>query len=169
MFDARDAYYEQNLAIASKLRQSWADVLGASVTISHTEWAQYLSLLQTDASQVWQLRWIADFQDGFDFLHESVNSFDRANYGNWNNLVYGDLLSLAAQTADAQARAALYRQPEEILVETDAVMVPIFYGTNSIATKPYLQRSYGSGGFGGRIADWRMAWRVSLPLILMNM
>jgi hypothetical protein len=53
-------------------------------------------------------------------------------------------------------------------VETDAVMLPIYYFANGIATKPFLQRTYGTGGFSGRIADWRIMRRVFLPLILKN-
>ena len=156
-------------AVAEYIQQNWTDNLGATVTISHTEsWGAYLELLRTDAPQVWRLGWIGDYYDAYNFLRESVDGFGRANYGNWNNLAYQGLLDLAAQTGDLNQRAALYRQAEEILVETDAVMLPIYYYANGIATKPYLQRTYGDGGFGGRIADWRIIYRTFLPLILRN-
>jgi len=164
MFDVR--FYDQNLAIASELRQSWTDELGATVTISQTEWANYLELLRTDAPQIWQLRWFADHYDGYNFLRDGVDGLGRANYGYWSNLVYEGLLNLAARTADLHERAVLYQQAERILVETDAVMVPIRYLANGIATKPYLGRTYGTGGYSGRIADWRMTRRACLPLIL---
>lgn len=45
-------------------------------------------------------------------------------------------------------------------------MLPIFYYGNGIATKPYLERTFGDGDYGVRIADWRMTWRVFSPLIL---
>ena len=166
MIDARTGFYDQNLAIASSLRPGWMAELGATVTISQTEWANYLGLLRTDAPQVWQLRWMADYSDGYNFLRDSVDSFGRANYGYWNDLAYEGLLDLAARTADLYERASLYRQVDGILVETDTVMIPIFYWANGIATKPYLERTYGNGGYDGRIADWRITWRVFLPLIL---
>jgi len=164
MIDTR--FFDQNMAIASYLRQHWADELGATVTISNTEWANYLELLSTDAPQMWQLRWLADYSDGHGFLRDCVDSFGRANYGYWNDLAYEGLLNLAARTADLDERASLYHQAEEILVETDAVMIPILYFAQGIAAKPYLKRSYGSGGYEGRIADWRITWRVFLPVVL---
>jgi oligopeptide transport system substrate-binding protein len=166
MFDARSQFFDQNAAIASYLRRGWMDVLSATVAISHTEWANYLDLLQTDAPQIWQIRWLADHLDGYTFLGEGIDSFGRANYGNWYNPVFDGLLSLAVRTADLDTRAALYRQAEEILVETDAVMAPIYYFYNGIAARPYLARTYSRGGWGGRIADWRLTWQVFLPLIL---
>ncbi|MCX6033874.1 MAG: hypothetical protein NTV38_02685, partial [Chloroflexi bacterium] len=105
-------------------------------------------------------------QDAYNFLRENTDGFGRANYGFWNNLAYEGLLDLAAQTADLNIRASLYKQAEEILVETDAVMIPVYYYANGIATKPYLKRTYGRGGFSGRISDWHISWRVFLPLIL---
>jgi ABC-type oligopeptide transport system substrate-binding subunit len=50
------------------------------------------------------------------------------------------------------------RQAEEILVETDAVMLPLYYYTSVLAVKPYLERTYGAGGEFD-IATWRI--RVS--------
>ena len=164
MFDSRLS--DPNQAIASYLRRGWMDDLGATVTISATEWSDYVELLRTDAPQVWHLRWYADYPDAYNFLRESVDGFGRANYGFWNNPAYEGLLDLAMQTNDLNERAELYRQAEEILVETDAVMIPVRYYANGIATRSYLERSYGHGGYGGWIADWRMTWRVLLPLIL---
>ncbi len=164
MFDTR--FLDRNLAIASYLGQGWMDELSATVTITYTEWANYLDLLATDAPQVWQLRWCADYPDAYNFLRGSVDSFGRANYGFWNNPTYEGLLDLAVGTSDLDERAGLYRQAEEILVETDAVMIPVYYGADGIAARPHLQRTYGNPAFGGRIADWRVTWRVFLPLVL---
>jgi len=116
---------------------------------------------------VWQIRWWIDYQDAYNFLREGIDWIvGRAPFGFWNNPAYEGLVDLAAQTADLNTRASLYKQAEEILVETDAVMIPIFYNANGMATKPYLQRTYGDGGFGGRIADWRIIYRTFMPLIL---
>ena len=87
-------------------------------------------------------------------------------YGGWSNAAYDSLLNLAAQTSDPDTRESLYKQVEEILVETDAIMLPIYYYANGAATKPYLERSHNHGGFGGRIADWRITWRLFLPGVL---
>jgi oligopeptide transport system substrate-binding protein len=165
MYDPR---FTENLTIASHFRQNWMDNLDVTVALSVTSWSDYLSLLGTDPPQVWQLRWIADHYDAYNFLYDSINSLGRVKYGNWSNNTYDGLLNLAARTADLNTRKSLYKQAEEILVETDAVMSPVYYYANGTVAKPHLQRTYGSGGWGGRIADWRIMWRVFLPVILKN-
>jgi len=150
-----------NPAIAEYIQQNWTDNLSVTVVLSYT--SSMGKLLTTDPPQVWNRAWIGDYYDAYTFLREGI---DFLWYGHWSNPTYESLLSLAAQTADLNTRASLYRQAEEILVETDAVMLPIYYFANGIATKPYLQRTYGSGGYGGRVADWRIIYRTFLPLIL---
>jgi len=151
--------------IAEYVRQNWTDNLGVTVVLSDTNWEDYLDLLQIDPPQVWRLGWCADHYDAYDFLYDAVNS-QRASHGGWSNAAYDSLLNLAAQTADPDTRKSLYKQLEEILVETDAIMLPIYYYANGAATKPYLERTHNHGGFGGRIADWRIAWRLFLPVVL---
>lgn len=153
-------------AIAEYVRQNWIDNLGVTVVLSDTNWSDYLDLLQTDPPQVWRLGWCNDYYDAYNFLHDAVIPRS-VSYGNWSNATYNSLLSQAAQTADLNTRKSLYKQAEEILVETDAVMLPIYYFANGVATKPYLQRTYANSGFGGRIADWRFN-PVFLPLIFKN-
>ena len=153
-------------AIAEYVRQNWIDNLGVTVVLSDTNWNDYLDLLQTDPPQVWRLGWCNDDYDAYDFLHDAVIPRS-VSYGNWSNATYNSLLSQAAQTADLNTRKSLYKQAEEILVETDAVMLPIYYLANGVATKPYLQRTCANSGFGGWIADWRFN-PVFLPLIFKN-
>lgn len=153
-------------AVAEQIRQNWTDHLSVTVALSPTaSLSAYYHLLQTDPPQVWELGWILDYIDGYN-SYECINVWGRLRWGNWANPAYDSLLSLAAQTADLATRASLYQQAEEILVETDAVMLPIYYFAHGIATKPYLQRTYGSGGLGGRIADWRIVHRTFLPLVV---
>ncbi len=66
------------------------------------------------------------------------------SFGNWINPTYNTLLETASHTTDPTLRNALFKQAEEILVETDAVLIPIYDYFVDIATKPYLQRTYGS-------------------------
>lgn len=157
-------------AIAEYIRQNWTDNLSVTVALSATaNFPDYRQLLCTDPPQVWRLGWIMDHYDAYNFLYEGVYwGCGRVRYGNWTNPTFDSLLSLAARTADLDTRASLYQQAEEILVETDAVMLPIFYYGYGIATKPYLERTYGHGGYGGRIAYWRITWRVFLALIMRN-
>ena len=157
-------------AVAEYIRQNWTDNLSVTVALASRLFPEHLQLLCTDPPQVWRLGWFMDHYDAYNFLYEALNCglSGHVHFGNWSNATYDSLLSLAARTADLDTRASLYKQAEEILVETDAVMLPIFYYANGIATKSYLERTYGNGGFSGRIADWRITWRAFLPPVLRN-
>ncbi len=155
--------------IAEYIRQNWIDNLNVTVNLSSSgSFSEYRELLCSDPPQVWRLVWIMDYYDAYDFLHDGVNivpfNCGRVPFGDWTNPSYESLLSLAAQTGDLDDRASLYRQAEQILVETDVAMIPVFYLANGIATKPYLQRTYELGGYDVRIAEWYIAHHVFVPL-----
>ena len=143
-------------AIAEYIRSSWYNTLGVSVTLQSLPWSDYLNQLDNGQFQIWRLGWCMDYPDANNFLNDGV---DRRAHGNWNNSTYEDLLDQAAREQNPDTRKALYKQAEEILVETDAVMLPLYYYTSVLAVKPYLERTYGAGG-SIDIATWRIT-RVS--------
>jgi oligopeptide transport system substrate-binding protein len=73
-----------------------------------------------------------DYPDANNFLNDGVH---RPNFGNWHNATYESLLDQAAREQNPDTRKALYKQAEEILVETDAVMLPLYYYTSVLAVK----------------------------------
>ena len=138
-------------AIAEYIRQGWYNTLGVSVTLSAVS-SGYVTELNKGDKQVWRLGWCMDYPDAYNFLNDGVY---RSAHGNWNNSTYEDLLSWAVQQPDPDLRKELYKQAEEILVETDAVLIPLYHYVSVIATKPYLERTYPVGG-APDVATWRI-------------
>lgn len=155
-----------NQAIAEYIRQNWINNLDVTVRLEGLPWGDYWEQVRSGEFQIWQLRWLADYNDAYNFLHDAVVPF-RSNYGNWANDTYDDLLAQAVQEQDLEARRVLYKQAEEILVESDAVMMPLYYYAGAIATKPDLQRTYPSVG-APDIATWRIIYRIYLPMLMKN-
>jgi oligopeptide transport system substrate-binding protein len=148
--------------IAEYVRDSWYTSLGVSVTLQSLPDMDYVDQLDSGQLQIWRLGCGADYPDANNFLQDGLN---RASFGNWNNPLYEGLVVLAAREQDLDDRKALYKQAENILVETDAVMMPLYYYAWAIATKPYLERTYPlAGSFD--IATWHIRWQVYLPLAL---
>lgn len=88
-------------------------------------------------------------------------------FGGWSNVSYNNLVALAAQAPDESSRVALYPALEEILVEIDVIMAPLYSYAYGMATDPHLIRSYSLGGYGGHIEDWiLMDQEIFLPLIM---
>ncbi len=140
--------------IAEYIRDSWYATLGVSVTLQSLPWNEYLGQLDNGQFQIWRLGWCMDYPDANNFLRDAIEPH-RGAYGGWYNTTYEGLLDQAARTSDPSARAALYKQAEEILVETDAVMIPLYYDASVVAVKPYLERTYAAGGEFD-IATWRI-------------
>ncbi|MBE3066684.1 MAG: hypothetical protein IMZ73_04515 [Chloroflexi bacterium] len=59
---------------------------------------------------------------------------------------YIDLINRAAVETDVTKRVDLYAQAEQILVYTDAVIIPIYWYARNTVTKPYVVRTFGVGG-----------------------
>lgn len=140
-------------AIADYIRDGWATALGVDVSVEQLDWPVYLDELDDGQFQVWRLGWCADYLDANNFLNDGIRS---ERFGGWTNDDYLSLVDQAAHESDSETREELYKQAEEILVETDAVMLPLYYYPSVQVTKPYLERRYPAGGGFGDIADWRI-------------
>ncbi|MGD8586811.1 MAG: ABC transporter substrate-binding protein, partial [Chloroflexota bacterium] len=139
-------------AIAEQARASWYNTLGVSVTLQTLPWEEYLPFTETGGAQIWRLGWCADYLEAQNFLANSVyGNINRL--GGWSNPAYDSLLDLALAQPDESARLDLYRQAEEILVETDAVLAPIYHYVTDRVTRPYLDRTYPAGSIS--IAPWQ--------------
>lgn len=142
-------------ATAEYIQQNWYNTLGVSVTLQSLDWSTYLGQLDNGQFQIWRMGWCMDYPEAINFLGDALAS--RGRFGGWNNAGYEDLLEQAATEQDPVARQTLYRQAEEILVESDAVVTPLFHSGASVAAKPYLERTYPVGGWAD-IATWRFTW-----------
>lgn len=145
-------------AVADYVRQSWHTTLGISVTLQTMPWSNYINQINDGQFQTWRIGWCADYLDANNFLSDSVANL-RGAFGGWTNSTYEDLINQAAVETDIQTRKALYKQAEEILVESDAVMLPLYVPNSVIASKPYLERTY---AIPFHIADWHIAIASSI-------
>jgi oligopeptide transport system substrate-binding protein len=151
-------------AIAEYVRESWYATLGVSATLEALPWPEFFERQSEGAFQVSRSGWGMDYPDAHSFLADAVLP-NRTRFGDWDNPTYDELLDLAALAHDPNLRRALYRQAEEILVETDAIMIPLYYYASPVAAKPYLNRTYGVVPFD--ISTWRI-WQLYLPLTISN-
>jgi oligopeptide transport system substrate-binding protein len=142
--------------IAEALQQMWKDNLGVTVKLVNQEWAVYLATVKgADTPQIWRMGWCPDYPDANNYDREVFAANGSSNpYTNgkpsggvfWANPTYEDLLNKAAVETDNTKRVELYAQAEEILVYTDAVIIPIYWYARNTVTKPYIVRTFGVGG-----------------------
>jgi oligopeptide transport system substrate-binding protein len=143
--------------IAEAIQQMWKDTLGVNVKLVNQEWAVFLDTIKgLDTPQIWRLGWCQDYPDANNFTKEvfipngSSNPTDAAGAPAggvmWNNPAFNDLVNQAALETDPATRVDLYSQAEDILVNTDAAIIPIYWYTRNTVTKPYVVRTFGVGG-----------------------
>ena len=132
---------EGHEAIAQYIQNNWYTTLGVSVNIQSRPWVDHLNTINDGQYQIWRLGWCPDYPDAYNFLNDAIWS-NQGGYGGWSNSTYDSLLAQSLETQDDATRKLLFKQAEEILVETDAVMMPLYYMVSSIVSKPYLARTY---------------------------
>ena len=144
--------------IAEAIQQMWKDTLGVDVKLTNQEWAVYLkTTLDPQATpQIFRKGWCQDYPDANNFTrdvfirsgHENPSAGGGVGFepgaGNYDE--FEKLVLAAAGEKDQAKRTELYAQAEEILVDTDAVIAPIYWYTGVSVTKPNVSRTFGVAG-----------------------
>jgi oligopeptide transport system substrate-binding protein len=144
--------------IAEAIQQMWKDTLGVTVALTNQEFAVYLDTIKDPVAtpQIYRLGWCLDYPDANNFTREVwINGGSQNPTGgggaSWgpgdaNYDQFEELALAAAVEKDPQNRIELYAQAEEILVDTYAVLAPIYWYTDLAMTKPYVIRTYAVSG-----------------------
>ncbi len=149
--------------IAEAIQQMWKQNLGLDVKLANQEWKVYLNTIKDpkNTPQIWRIGWCADYPDANNFDREDVafgGSANLTNGGglNWKDDAYEKLILDAGKELDPQKRVDLYAQAEDILVNKDAAIIPIYWYTRNTETKPYITRTFASTGGGEHFEKWDM-------------
>jgi oligopeptide transport system substrate-binding protein len=147
--------------IAEAIQQMWKDTLGVDVKLVNQEWKVYLETIRDPVAtpQIFRLGWCMDYPDANNFLKEDAGFGGSANPAegggfNWKNDQFESLITQAAKESDPATRVDLYAQAEEILVKTDAAMIPIYWYTRVSTTKPYVTRTFSVAPGQEHIEKW---------------
>jgi oligopeptide transport system substrate-binding protein len=142
--------------IAEAIQQMWKDTLGVTVKLVNQEWGVYLETTKgADTPQIFRNGWCPDYPDANNYDREvfapngSSNPYTAGKPSGgvfWDSPEFVDILNRAAIETDNTKRVDLYAQAEEILVSTDAVIIPIYWYARNTVTKPYVVRTFGVGG-----------------------
>ncbi len=136
----------------------WRENLGVEVTVRQLEPDIYVYELPEEKDEAFAMGWVADYPDPHNFLGTLFGSDGPMNISGYSNHELDDLLDRAAAEMDEEARLALYREAERLVVE-DAPCLPLLYGANHVLVKPYVT-GYEPGPLG--IADLTQV-RVDRP------
>jgi oligopeptide transport system substrate-binding protein len=137
---------EAHVKIGEAIQQMWKENLGVEANLVIQEWKVFLETLDEDPPQVWRLGWCSDYPDASNFLKDVFRSDSGNNHTKWVNEEYDRIVDEAARETDLATRKELYLQAEKILIEDEAVIIPLYWYTEVNLTKPHVTRTYGTGG-----------------------
>lgn len=119
---------------------TWEEQLGIRMDIQQTEWATYLEDLRDRRFQIFGgLGWVADYLDPENFLDGLFHSESTNNHTGYRNSELDALLERARVEQDQEARFALYREAEQMIID-EAPWAPLWHSNGeSYLIKPYVK------------------------------
>lgn len=113
--------------------------LGITVkNVVQADWGTYLKVLQSGEYDFTVKGWNADYNDPMSFLDIWVSGGGNNDTG-YASKEYDELLKKASEETDDKKRAELYGKAENLIVNEDAVVRPIYYNEKSDFIKPYVK------------------------------
>ncbi len=128
---------ESHKKIAITIAAMWQQVLGVKVKLINQEWKVYLQNRTQKNTQVFRAGWIGDYNDANTFLELFLSSSGINNVG-FESEAFDKLMQQASVEQDMDKRAALFKQAEQLLVDSYAVM-PIYFYVSKHLVNPKLK------------------------------
>jgi ABC-type transport system substrate-binding protein len=128
---------DTDLKIAQKIQRDLSQV-GVTMDIKQVAWSSFLEAIrQSKTVPLFDLGWSADFPDPSNFLDVLFHSsrWDANNHSFYANPEFDRLIDRARTVADAEARLALYRAAERILVD-DAPVILLYHPISYVMMQP---------------------------------
>ena len=126
---------DKHEAIAEALQNMWSTGLGVTVQLQNQDWSVFLENRKQGDYQVARNGWIADYNDPISFLDMWMTGGGN-NDAQYSDADYDAAIARAKATSDPAERMAAMHEAEDILLERDWVLGPIYF-----YTQPYMLKS----------------------------
>ena len=123
---------ERHGAIAEALQSMWKEVLGVQVRLDNQDWNVFLETRSKGDYSMCRNGWIADYNDPVSFLDMFMTD-NGNNDAHYANSEYDAIMTEVLSDSDAEGRMALMHQAEDLLMEQDCAIAPLYYYSN-----PYM-------------------------------
>jgi oligopeptide transport system substrate-binding protein len=115
-----------NGIVMEKLQSDVLKKLGLKLSLSTMDWKAYMTAIRTDTPNLYRFQRGAAFMDPIWHLASFMGN-DPNNPTGWKNAEYDRLVGKISETPSGPARVKLIAQAEKILVEDEAIVVPVYY------------------------------------------
>ncbi|MEW6202987.1 MAG: peptide ABC transporter substrate-binding protein [bacterium] len=129
---------EAHRAIAETIQQMWKANLNINVEIYNEEWKVYLKDTSSLNYDIARAGWIGDYTDPNTFLDMWVTGGGN-NRAGWSNKRYDALIAEAARTIDQKKRIKIFQEAENLLINEEMPIMPIYHYVNVNMIKPWVK------------------------------
>ncbi len=116
----------------------WKKNLNVDVRLDNMEWKVLLSKLDEDPPQVFRMGWFVDYPDADSYMNVFLSDSGN-NHTRWKNSRYDALVQQAVITLNPKERQRLYDQAQQLLLEQDTAIVPVYATEKTYLVKPRFQ------------------------------
>ena len=125
---------ENHKKIAIAISAMWKKTLGVNVTLDNQEWKTFLNTRQLGNYQVARDGWFGDYNEASTFL-SLLDSTSSQNNAQYKNPAYDKLMDEAAK---ANNPAPYYQKAEDLAIDQDMAVAPIYQYVTKRLIKPYV-------------------------------
>lgn len=136
--------------------QNWRASLAASITVEDTDFATYLEQLRADPPPLFRMGYCGSYPDAHNFAYDAWHSGATYNLTKWSSPQYDQLVTQAARETNVLKRRLLYARAEKILVEEQAVIIPLLWSQRVSLTRSKVDRTYAVMEGYERIETWKL-------------
>jgi ABC-type transport system substrate-binding protein len=104
----------------------------------YENFGDFLNALDENEFPMFSFGWVADYPDPENFLDVLFRTGSGENHTGYSNPEVDSLLDLAAVETDEEARWALYREAEQLILE-DVPVILIYHDVEHTLIKPYVR------------------------------
>jgi oligopeptide transport system substrate-binding protein len=142
--------------IADNIVQMWKTNLGVDVRVGPLDWKSYIQTLRDDPPQIFRLGWCGYYPDPANFGASVFQSNSPDNFTRWSSPQFDQIILAAARETDTAKRRGLYRSAEKILVEDNAIILPLWWSTRATLSRPNLKRTFAVTDGYERLETWSL-------------
>ncbi|SBS25248.1 Periplasmic oligopeptide-binding protein precursor [Marinomonas spartinae] len=125
---------ENHKKIAIAISAMWKKTLGVNVTLDNQEWKTFLNTRQLGNYQVARDGWFGDYNEASTFL-SLLDSNSSQNNAKYKNPAFDKLMD---ETAKVNNPAPYYQKAEDLAIDQDMAVAPIYQYVTKRLLKPYV-------------------------------
>jgi len=143
--------------IAKAIKVILKHYLNIEVEIRELDFDPYMEAIKKPQKpNLYRYGWCADYPDAHNWLYDVFHPKNSEALVGWKNTEFQEAIEKAATILDQDERKRLYHRAEQLLVQDDVVIIPMYFNTAHYLVKPRVKNWYNMAMGGQQIRNWSL-------------